>query len=65
MLKVRIRARVGERRASPLARRPSKTRIKHRSESHTTTTNHGLLAFECLEMIFVTKNITLFFNILA
>ncbi|XP_026739221.1 histone deacetylase 9-like, partial [Trichoplusia ni] len=28
MLKVRIRARVGERRASPLARRPSKTRIK-------------------------------------
>lgn len=32
MLKVRLKARVIERRASPLARRPLKTRIKHRSE---------------------------------
>lgn len=32
MLKVRLKARVIERRASPLARRPFKTRVKHRSE---------------------------------
>lgn len=32
MLKVRLKARVIERRASPLARRPLKTRIKQRSE---------------------------------
>lgn len=35
MLKVRLKARVIERRASPLARRPLKTRIKHRSEYST------------------------------
>ena len=34
MLKVRLKARVIERRASPLARRPLKTRIRHRSEYH-------------------------------
>lgn len=34
MLKVRLKARVIERRASPLARRPLKTRIKQRSEFH-------------------------------
>lgn len=43
MLKVRLKARVIERRASPLARRPLKTRIKQRSKFPRAATCHPSL----------------------
>lgn len=48
MLKVRLKARVIERRASPLARRPLKTRPKHRSEYPLLGAHHAVqMYFTC------------------